>query len=277
MNIEGAIAYIRTWRQEQNLEPLAPQDERESAIKLIQEKGYKLPEFVPDGQGSLQLKEGIYSMKEVEERKKEDGRGMKDETEKIDNESVASLLLMGDAKIEQSPEVILPPPSSLPLPLFPWEPHDKRQFWCERHHSFVRLTGDLDANGTYWVNKSGEGTFSRYPARGHELVLRENAPESAPESELLLINTVAWSDIKNCLVNKFIPTYPWSKKGDKTPNQVREDMLILAKSRKHGLSNFIEEERKLGRFEDSQNFILRMNAVYESFPWGDFTQMLDFN
>jgi hypothetical protein len=58
---------------------------------------------------------------------------------------------------------------------------------------------------------------------------------------------------------------------------VREDMLVLAKSRKQGLSSLIEDERKLGRFEDAQNFILRMNSVYESFPWGDFTQMLDFN
>lgn len=266
MNIEGAIAYIRNWRIEQNLESLAPQDERESALKLIQDKGYKLPEFVPDGQGSLQLKEGVYSMKDV--------------SAPLNTSSVEIIKSEVEAVVEQKivdPIQIVPPIPSAPQTLFPWQPHDKRQFWCDRHHSFVRLTGDLDANGTYWVNKSGEGTFSRYPAKGHELVLREDAPSSAPESELLLINSVNWGDIKNCLVNKFIPTYPWSKKGDKAPNQIREDMLTLAKSRKQGLSNFIEEERRLGRFEDSQNFILRMNAVYESFPWGDFTQMLDFN
>jgi hypothetical protein len=255
MNTEGAIAYIRDWRKEQNLESLSPQDEREAAAKLIQEKGYKLPEFIPDGQGSLHLNEGVYVMKDSIE------------IVKISNaeEQVAEGLFP------------LPPCPPAPLPLFPWESHDRREFWCDRHKSFVRLTGDLEANGTYWVNKSGEGTFNRYRAFGHELVLRENAPSSTPESELLLINSAGWGDIKNCLVNKFIPTYPWSKKGDKTPTQVREDMLILTKSRRQGLAGFIEEERKLGRFEDSQNFILRMNTVYESFPWGDFTQMLDFN
>lgn len=254
MNYEGAIAYIRNWREQQNLEPLSPQQERESASKLLFEKGYKLPEFIPDANGKLELKEGAY----------------------------VSDTTIVDVSIEDSEQ--LPVISKQPLVTdncslitdYPWQPEDKREFWCEKLQSFVRIDG-LEASGFYWVIKSGEGHFRRWTVKGEELVLRDNAPQEAPKSELLLINSVSWGDIKNCLVNKFIPSYPWSKKGERSPNQIREDMLAIAKSKRQGLATYIEDERKVGRFDDAQNFTLRMNAVYESFPWGDFAQMIDFN
>lgn len=268
MNTEGAIAYIRNWREQQNLDALPPQEEREAASRLLVEKGFKLPEVIPDTTGSLKLFEGKYVKLE--------------ETAKVVVSTLNNEAEESPISPENKEEAITLEPDN---PLFPWEPGDRREFWCEKLQSFVRFTGDLEANGNYWVIKTGEGNFRRWPVKGNELVLKENAPQDAPKSELLLINSAKWSDIKDCLINKFIPSYPWSKKdikvGDKvetkTPSDVREDMLTLAKSRKKGLANYIEEERDRGRFEDATNFTLRMNAVYESFPWADFTQMLDFN
>jgi hypothetical protein len=242
MDLKGAIVYIQKWRLKEGLGALSPQEERESASKLLFEKGYKLPEVF----AGMKLSEGVYikTVGEAEEAGEEEGKQGRGE---------------------------------LIAPLFPWEPQDSREFWCEKLGSFVRMTNDLNSDGTYWVIKSGEGHFRRYPVRGNELVPKENAPSNAPIADLLLINSAAWADIKNCLVDKFIPSYPWAKNGDKSPTQVREDMLTLAKSRKRGLAQLIEDERKAARFEDAQVFMLRMNAVHESFPWGDFAQMLDFN
>lgn len=272
MNIEGAIAYIRDWRELQSLDALSPQEEREAASRLLVEKGFKLPEVIPDATGSLKYIEGNYVKLE---------ESTKVIVSTLNNESEETPALPENKEEAIASEY----PKENTDPLFPWNPSDHREFWCEKLQSFVRMTGDLEANGNYWVIKSGEGNFRRWPVKGSDLVLKEDAPQEAPKSELLLVNSVSWGDIKNCLVNKFIPSYPWSKKdikiGDrvetKSPNEVREDMLNLAKSRRKGLATYIEEEREKGRFEDAQNFTLRMNTVYESFPWGDFTQMLDFN
>lgn len=247
MNLSGAIAYIRNWRESQNLDALTPQEERAAASKLLIEKGYSLPEFIPDAVGKLKLIEGVYVSEE--------------------NTVVVSVLNEGETSADAVPSA---------TPLLPWNSTDKREFWCEELESFVRLTGDVNVDGTYYVNKSGDGTFRRWGVKGDKLVLKEQAPSSAPKSEYLLINSAAWADIKNCLVTKFIPSYPWSKKGDKSPTEIREEMLSLAKSRKQGLASFIEDERKAGKFEDTRNFVLRMNNVHESFPWQDFAQMLDF-
>ena len=241
MEIAQAIAYVQQWREQQNLDPLSPHEEREAAAKLIKEKGYNLPSFIPGNDGTLQLKDGVYM------------------------------------ETQEKPVLIVHTTEQAPEGLFPWRALDDREFWCEKLKSFVRMTGDLNADGTYFVIKSGEGNFRRYPVKGSDLVLKADAPKEAPTSDLLLVNSASWGDIKNCLITKFIPSYPWSKKGDRSPAEIREEMLSLAKSRRNGLASFIEEERKLGNFEDAQNFVLRMNAVHESFPWNDFTQMLDFN
>ncbi|RUR77000.1 hypothetical protein PCC6912_39590 [Chlorogloeopsis fritschii PCC 6912] len=249
MDIDGAIAYIRKWRHEQNLDAFSPQQEREEASKLLLQKGYDIPKIIITEVGVMKLEDGVF---QIIKKEQPDAIAQTEESE------------------SKLPEPVVEKPVY-------WSPQDKREFWCEKLKLFVRMTGDLNADGTYWVIQSGEGTFRRYPVKAEDLVLKENAPKEIPTSDFLLINSASWSDIKNCLVNKFIPSYPWSKKGDKQPNQIREDMLAIAKSRKQGLASFIEEERNLGRFEDAQNFVLRMNVAYESFPWGDFAQLLDFN
>jgi hypothetical protein len=274
VEITGAIAYIRNWRESQNLDPLPPYEERESAVKLIEEKGYKLPTFIPSGEGSLQFKDGVY-VKEEGRGKMEERRITGEEEKETSPRSVVAERLTYSKEEEQ--ESTHPSSSFLLTSFFLWSPSDKREFWCEKLQSFVRMSGDLNADGTYWVIKTGEGNFRRYPAKGEDLILKENAPKDVPTTDLLLVNSATWADIKNCLVTKFIPSYPWSKKGERSPNEIREEMLTLAKSRRQGLASLIEDERKLGNFEDDQNFTLRMNQVYESFPWGDFTQMLDFN
>lgn len=251
MNLAGAIAYIRNWRESQNLDALTPQEERAAASRLLIEKGYSLPEFIPDATGKLKLIEGVY----------------------VSEENTVVVSIESELSVEKTnAENTLPSDA----PVFPWQSTDKREFWCEDLQSFVRLTGDVNADGTYYVNKTGDGTFRPWGVKGNKLVPKEQAPSTAPQSEYLLINSAAWADIKNCLINKFIPSYPWSKKGDKLPTEIREEMLNLAKSRKQGLASLIEDERKAGKFEDTRNFVLRMNNVYESFPWQDFAQMLDF-
>ncbi|MBW4480740.1 MAG: hypothetical protein KME54_28855 [Tolypothrix brevis GSE-NOS-MK-07-07A] len=163
--------------------------------------------------------------------------------------------------------------------LTPWEPHDKREFWCDRLGFFVRLTGDLDINGFYRVSKLGDASFRYYQAKGSELVLKEHAPINAPSTDLLRVNTATWAEIKAHICDKFISSYPWEKQLDKTASQVRAEMDTLAKSRHKGLAKIIEDERSSshGNYEGIENFVLRMNITHESFPWKEFAQTLDFS
>ncbi|MBO3463130.1 hypothetical protein G7B40_001450 [Aetokthonos hydrillicola Thurmond2011] len=250
MDLKDAIAYIKTWREEQKLDALPPDIERVAASKLLAQKGWNLPEKIPDFDGNLYLIDGAY---------------VKPDTMKTTDTVEIQV------EIQQPAEIKPPNP-------FPWEPGDKREFWCEKLKSFVRMTGDLNADGIYYVNKVGDGAFRRYPVKGQDLVLKEQAPADAPSTDLLAVNRASWTEIKNFLIEKFIPSYPWSRKGEKTPADVRADMELLAKSKNKGLGKLIEEERRTerGSYEDSQNFTMRLTALHESFPWAEFAQMLDF-
>lgn len=240
-----AIAYIRKWRDTQGLDALSPSEERAAASKLIAQKGWGLPEKMAVVYESYFLKDGVYQLMEIKDT------------------------------IEISVDSVLNAPPSTP-DLYPWNPQDKQEFWCDKLSFFVRLTGDLNVDGTYFVNKIGDGTFRRYGVRGGDLVPKNQAHTNSPKSDLLAVNRASWGDIKNFLTDKFIPSYPWTKRGDKTPTEVRADMEALAKSRNKGLAKLIEEERDADSFDDAQNLATRMTARHESFPWMEFAQMLDF-
>lgn len=161
--------------------------------------------------------------------------------------------------------------------LFPWDPQDKRDFWCSKIGKYVNLTGDVQVNGTYYVTEKA-GSISNYPVKGHEIVLAEQATALPEEGDLLAINLVTWGTIKNFLVERFINSYPWSGADDKTPDKVRDEKIALAKSSRNGLARLIEKERgsERGVFENAASFRNRMNAVSPGFPWEDFALSLDF-
>lgn len=234
-----AIKYIRQWRESQGLESLTAQDEHLASLKLLEQKGQELPNKIQLGNQFYYLVNGEYM-------------------EIVDN---ATLRLV---ETNQTTE---------------WEPHDKREFWCDRLGFFVRLTGDLDVNGFYRVAKLGDGSYRTYQIRGGDLVLKEHAPISAPTTDLLTVNSASWAELKAHICDKFIAVYPWSKQQDKTPTQVRTEMDTLAKSRHKGLAKLIEDEKlsSRGNYEGIENFTMRMNALYESFPWQELAQTLDFS
>jgi hypothetical protein len=160
---------------------------------------------------------------------------------------------------------------------YPWDPQDSRVFWCNTLNSDVRLTGDLNADGTYFVVKVGEG-YRRYPVKADQIQLREsNSQEKG--SDYLAVNISNWTEIKNLLTEQFIPSYPWQKTADSTAKEVREQMQALAKSRKNGIATIIVEERSTsrGKFVSKEEFIIRMNAIMDTFPFRDFAELLDFS
>ena len=248
MELKDAIGLVRNWRISQELDALPPDLERAAASKLLIQKGWNLPDKINDFDGSLYLIDGVY-VKPME---------TKDSIEiTIDN--------------PPQPTVLKPDP-------FPWNPGDKREFWCDPLKNFVRFTGDLNADGNYYVTIIGDGTLRRYPVKGKDLVLKEKAPADVPYVDLLLINRTTWGEIKNFMCERFIPSYPWTRYGDRSPADIRADMELLAKSKNKGLAKLIEDERKShrGSYENAENFSQRLTALHESFPWGEFAQMLDF-
>ncbi|NJL10942.1 MAG: hypothetical protein HC908_14305 [Calothrix sp. SM1_7_51] len=252
MEIKAAIQFIREWRSREGLKDLTPSQEKEAAQKLIFQKGWNLKEVLVHPDGILKLNEGLYMSPNLEVVK----------TQAPDNIERSQALDMGTEN------------------LFPWNPQDKRVFWSQSLRCDVRLTGDLNSDGNYYVVKVGEG-YRRYPERGNKLSPKSDIADTLnnQESELLAVNLANWSDIKNCLLEKFIGSYPWSKTPDKSPKEVREQMETLARSKQKGLATYISQERQTGRgrFTDKQEFVIRMTAIYDSFPWQDFAELLDFS
>lgn len=166
------------------------------------------------------------------------------------------------------------------LELEPWALTRKEPLWSEQYSCLVTIER-LEAGGKYHVRKVGSQDNRLLPTRGNLLCepTDEHVPPSDRETKYLCINRVRWSEIKNHLLS-FINSYPWKKKetedGSKTPDQVRNDMIALAKSRGNGLAADIERERGRGVFEDARTFITRMTAAHESFPWSEFAKHLDF-
>ena len=164
--------------------------------------------------------------------------------------------------------------------LEPWSLTRKEPLWSEQYSSLVTIEG-LEAGGKYLVRKVGSQDNRLLPTRGNLLCepTDEHVPPSNRESKYLCINRVRWSEIKNHLLS-FINSYSWRRKefedGIKTPEQIRDDMTVLAKARGNGLAAAIERERGRGVFEDARTFITRMTEVHESFPWSEFAKHLDF-
>ena len=253
--MRSAIAYIKKWREDQNLPQLSPADEREAARTLIVKRGYDLPKDITVLNEKFHLKDGRYVVDSIN-------------LSIVPNKAPQEEAVVNEEPLIQSEEVSR----------FPWSPNDNREFWCEKLGFFVKLTRDVNIEGTYYVVKVGEGYYRRYPVFGNELVLKDKAPSNAPATDLLTINHATWGEIKNFLVDKFIPSYPWPKKGDLSPSEVREEMNAIAKSKHKGLAKMIENERSSfnGVFEGHENFTFRMTQVYESFPWSEFAQTLDY-
>ncbi len=164
--------------------------------------------------------------------------------------------------------------------LEPWSPSRKEPLWSEQYTCLVTIEG-LQAGGKYLVRKVGSQDNRLLPTRGDRLCepTDEHVPPSNRDSKFLCINRVRWSEIKNHLLS-FINSYPWfpkeTKDGELTADQVRNDMVALAKSRGNGLAAAIDRERGRGVFEDSKTFVTRMTEVHESFPWAEFAKHLDF-
>lgn len=158
--------------------------------------------------------------------------------------------------------------------LFPYDPLDRREFWCEKLKAFVKLTGDVDALGIYWVYKVGESTYRRYGIKASDLSLEKNIKEEE-SPKYLNINEASWSEIKNFII-QFINSFPWISMDDKSSMQIKEEMLNLAKSRNQGLANILEKEKSLSKFASKDQFIQRMNDIYPRFPWKEFSEILDF-
>jgi len=166
--------------------------------------------------------------------------------------------------------------------LEPWPLTRKEPLWSIQYNCLVTIEG-LEAGGKYWVRKVGSQDNRLLPTRGDSEHLceptDEHVPPSSRESKYLCINRARWSDIKNHLLS-FINSYSWKKKETKdgihTPEQIRNSMLVLAKSRGNGLAATIERERGRGIFEDARTFETRMTEVQESFPWSEFAKHLDF-
>jgi len=167
--------------------------------------------------------------------------------------------------------------------LYPWsyiEDKDK-EFWCARLGQYVRLTNNVESNGTYYVYIAGTGSKRQYPVKGHEIVLADDKSAkkfSGDANEFFPINKSNWTQIKNFLADNFIPSYAWASTPDKSNDEVKADMLAAAKSPRNGLARLIEQERQhQGHFLDKSTFSERMKTHYESFPWLKVSDFLDYS
>jgi hypothetical protein len=165
---------------------------------------------------------------------------------------------------------------------YPWSPLDEREFWCKRLGNFVRMTGNLNTGGIYYVTIPGskENSGRQYPVLGRDIVLADSkeAKKIDTDDEFLSINKANWSQIKNFMCDRFIHSYPWQRTQEKTTEEVRNGMIVTAKSPRAGLAKMIENERNNnGYFLDITTFIGRMQPQYESFPWRKFASCLEFS
>jgi len=167
-----------------------------------------------------------------------------------------------------------------------WNPigeHKGEHFYCERlGMDDLVLTPDiLDICGRYQYNvKSARNPGRVYPVYGEEIVLSES--REAKKAQItsdgkFKINLANQPQIKDFLVVKFIPSFPWQSTEEKSSEQVRDAMLSLAKQPRAGLVRQIEDERMQGYFLDTSTFIERMGKKVDNFPWSKFSDHLDFS
>lgn len=170
-----------------------------------------------------------------------------------------------------------------PTEEYPWNPLDDREFFCKKLSNHVKMTGNLTTGGIYYVTVVGANLETRgrqYPVLGRDLVLADSieARKIHADEEFLPVNLANWSQIKNFLCDRFIHSYPWTRSHEKTTEQIRAEMLALAKSPRAGLAKMIENERNNnGLFLDISTFVIRMEANYASFPWRQFSKCIELS
>lgn len=162
--------------------------------------------------------------------------------------------------------------------LFPYDPQDPQEFWCTELGSLVTLTGNLDSYGTYQVKKLHDPSGRMYPMRGKDLVPKDAADKPEEESEFLKVNKASWGAIKNFIEERFINSYIWQSQGEKTPKEIRKEMMDFNRSNRNGAARLIDIERKSerGYFDTQVAFTNRMTAIYRDFPWKDLSILLDY-
>lgn len=167
-------------------------------------------------------------------------------------------------------------------PRFPWNPwvdHKDTLFYCHRLGlDDLILTQDVLGNEftdaiMYHCFSRSDSTKRIYPVRAWEIV-----PASAKEAKiaqensdgLFEINLANILQIRDFLVTKFIPSFNWESEEQKN------SMLSAAKRARDGLHRDIERVRLQGSFLNKEDFVHRMKAENESFPWDNLGNFLDY-
>lgn len=162
--------------------------------------------------------------------------------------------------------------------LFPYDPQDPQEFWCNELGSLVVMSGNLDGFGTYLVKKLHDPAGTLHPVKGKDLIPKDAAEKPEEESEFLKINKASWGAIKNFIEERFINSYIWQAQGEKTAKEIRKEMIDFNRSNRNGASRLIDNERKSerGYFDTQVAFTNRMSAIYKNFPWSDLSILLDY-
>lgn len=162
--------------------------------------------------------------------------------------------------------------------LFPWDPQDPQEFWCNELGSIVQLTGNLDGFGTYLVKKLHDPSGRLHPVKGKDLIPKDAAEKPEEDSEFLKVNKASWGAIKNFIEERFINSYIWQSQEGKAPKDIRKEMIDFNRSNRNGAARLIDIERKSDRgyFDTQVAFTNRMSAIYKDFPWRDLSILLDY-
>lgn len=162
----------------------------------------------------------------------------------------------------------------------PWNPITDREiaFYCSRLglddlYLTPDIVGSPDSQIWYQVTSKSDTSKRVYPVAPDEIV-----PTSSKEAKiaqetkdgLFQINLATIAQIKDLLINKFIPSYNWES------DEQKAEQLSKAKRPRDGYFRDIEQERNQGSFENKEDFTTRMNAKQEGFPWGDLANFLDY-
>jgi hypothetical protein len=167
---------------------------------------------------------------------------------------------------------------------FPWNmpEHGDKEFWLQRIGQYVKLTGDIDSNGFYYVKAIGGDGVREYLVNGKELILSESKEAKKidlrnQQSGMFPINRSNWTQIKNFLTDDFINSYPWKGNESKSSEALRDNWLSAAKNPRTGIARLIENERAHGVFLDKSTFASRMKPHSDLFPWQKLSEFLDFS
>lgn len=173
-------------------------------------------------------------------------------------------------------------------PQFPWSPIDDRdtEFWCERLGIYGYLTPDVLSDGvrvTYHLRQSGVGNSASrrpFPVQGHEIIPTSSKAAKKIDTEkgnvLFPVNRSNYDQLKNFLADDFATSYPWQATADMTPDEVKKSIISRIKAPRNGLAREVENERSDGLFLDAATFVERMKKRFESFPWQELSQFLDY-